>query len=273
MIHRKNAGLVVGGFVCGILLSLAYINPYRPPATLSEAILQLSGARGNFTLGLSSTELLTFCMKLFPCVLFEMVFGVRLYAHFCTATVYVFSRTPNRMKWCLKEYGIVMISALIFQMEILISALLTVYFRYGLQWDGTGVYILFIHVLIYSLWTTSMAIAVNLLSIVAGSGMALGIVLGIQAVWIVLLSLLRLAANDVLFGTLLAANPMAHLVVGWQSVVLQANPDLLMQVRRALFLPFSIAYMLGIAFACCAAGIRVVLKRDLLVSNSEFGGE
>lgn len=34
---------------------------------------------------------------------YDIGFGNKLYGHFCTASIYVFSRCPNRMKWYGKE--------------------------------------------------------------------------------------------------------------------------------------------------------------------------
>ena len=48
----------------GVWLSFAYINPYGGTITLSELVLQLSGARGTFALGLNLSELLDLTLRL-----------------------------------------------------------------------------------------------------------------------------------------------------------------------------------------------------------------
>ena len=92
MKHKEITFLLLMGFCCGSLLAFTYINPYNGQITLSELILQLSGSRGEFSLGFSSLpELLSFSSKLLPTFLFELYVGTSLYQHFCTASVYIFS--------------------------------------------------------------------------------------------------------------------------------------------------------------------------------------
>lgn len=65
MKHKEITFLLLMGFCCGSLLAFTYINPYNGQITLSELILQLSGSRGEFSLGFSSfPELLSFSSKL-----------------------------------------------------------------------------------------------------------------------------------------------------------------------------------------------------------------
>ena len=54
MKHKEITFLLLMGFCCGSLLAFTYINPYNGQITLSELILQLSGSRGEFSLGFSS---------------------------------------------------------------------------------------------------------------------------------------------------------------------------------------------------------------------------
>lgn len=48
-------------------------------------------------------ELIGFMLRMMPNYIMILVFGNKLYGHFCTASIYVFSRCPNRMKWYGKE--------------------------------------------------------------------------------------------------------------------------------------------------------------------------
>ena len=80
MKHKEITFLLLMGFCCGSLLAFTYINPYNGQITLSELILQLSGSRGEFSLGFSSLpELLSFSSKLLPTFLFELYVGTSLY--------------------------------------------------------------------------------------------------------------------------------------------------------------------------------------------------
>ncbi len=76
----------------GVWLSFAYINPYGGTITLSELVLQLSGARGTFALGLNLSELLDLTLRLVPMLVFQALAGTLMYQYYCTASVYVFSQ-------------------------------------------------------------------------------------------------------------------------------------------------------------------------------------
>ena len=101
---RNKVWSIIGISVLGgAFLSFMYVNPFGGSITLSDTILQLSGSRGEFPLGTSATELMAFVMRMFPNYIFIMIFGTHLYNHFCTASVYVFTRQANRLVWYRKE--------------------------------------------------------------------------------------------------------------------------------------------------------------------------
>ena len=53
MNESNPLSLVSVAVLCGVLLSLAFVNPYSGQVTLSELVLQLSGSRGDLPLGTS----------------------------------------------------------------------------------------------------------------------------------------------------------------------------------------------------------------------------
>lgn len=260
----------IGG---GAYLSLMYINPYNGVIRLSEAILQLSGSRGGFALGFSYSELAAFAMRLFPGFLFELYAGIMVYRHFCTASVYVFTRYPHRIKWYLREAGRLGGAVCMFNTLLLAAAILTTAVRYEIRADSTGVLLLAYHFLIHSLWMYGMALSVNLLAIYFGSGAAYAMVISAQLVCIVLLNLMdlfekycdgRLTYEDVLIW-----NPIAHLVLGWHDCDAEnidralTSPDIRMDLNGSLMLFFLFGILLT------SAGALIIERHDLLVSDSE----
>ena len=100
---KKFSWILAVGAVLGAWLSVTYICPSDGRITLTQAILQLSGSRGIFALGTSFTELLGFSLRLIPILAFQALAGIRLYRHYCVASVYVFSRIPRRTSWYLRR--------------------------------------------------------------------------------------------------------------------------------------------------------------------------
>lgn len=260
----------------GVFLSLMYINPYNGVITLSESILQLSGSRGAFALGFSYSELAAFAMRLFPEFMIELFAGIMLYRHFCTASIYVFSRYPHRVKWYLGEVGRLCGTICIFNMLLLTAAISTTAFRYELLTDNAGILLLAYHFFIHSLWIYVMTLSVNLLAVYFGSSTAYAWVISVQLVCIVLLNLMdllvRYCDNGLTYGNTVIWNPIAHLVLGWHDSNMDGmnqaftSSDIRMNLNGSLILFF----LLGIILT--SAGALVTKKHDLLVSDLEAEG-
>ena len=257
----------------GVYLSLMYINPYNGVITLSEAILQLSGSRGGFALGFSYSELASFAMRLFPSFMIELYAGIMLYQHFCTASIYVFSRYPHRVKWYLEEVGRLGEAVCMFNVLLLAVAILTTAIRCELQADRAGVLLLAYHFVIHSLWIYAMTLLANLLAIYFGSSTAYALVISAQLVCIVLLSLMDLIVKHhdgrLTYEDAVTWNPIAHLVLGWHDHNVEGieqaltSPNIRMDLNHSLIM----FYLLGMILT--AAGALIIKKHDLLVLDLE----
>lgn len=265
--------LILTSLLSGIYLSVIYINPYHGTILFSEAILQLSGSRGNLPLGFSYNELLSFAMRLFPSFIFELYVGIMLYQHFCTASVYVFSRYPHRIKWYMKEALRVWGMVCIFYALLLAATLLTAVFRYKVQIDPAGILLIVYHFCIYSLWTYSMTLAINLISLYIGSSNAYVWVISIQLIGIALLNLiewfLRRSGEAASYQSFLVWNPFAHLVIGWHSGNTATLSQVLTSANMNVNLNASLILFLFLGTVVTITGALIVKNHDLLVSNSE----
>lgn len=159
---------IVLALIGGLLLSLAFINPYSGNTTLSELVLQLSGSRGEFPLGTSLPELVSLVMRMIPGYVFEIYFGTVLYRHFCTASIYVFSRYPKRLKWYFNELLTTGGIAFLYQSLLLVTVIFIATLRYQLQIDTAGIILLVYHLLLHMLWLYFITLCVNLLAIRLG---------------------------------------------------------------------------------------------------------
>jgi len=100
---RRYGWYITIGVVCGVMLSFSRVNPYMGQITLHELVFQLSGSRGEFVLGLYYGAMVDFAFLMLPFFLYQFYGGIQLYRQFCVASVYVFSRTTNQVKWYLTE--------------------------------------------------------------------------------------------------------------------------------------------------------------------------
>nr|WP_243126334.1 hypothetical protein [Acetivibrio ethanolgignens] len=259
--------------VSGVYLSVMYINPHNGVTSLSEMILQLSGSRGSFVLGFSYSELASFAMRLFPEFIFELYAGIMLYRHFCTASIYIFSRYPHRVRWYIGEVSYLGGAVCIFNMLLLAVTILTTASRYGLQIDSAGIVLMAYHLLIHSLWMYGMTLSVNLLAIYLGSSTAYALVISVQLVCIVLLNLMDLIVKyydgKLSYGNVLKWNPIAHLVLGWHSSNMVSANQVLTSSDMQVDLKCSLIMFLLFGIIITSTGAFIIKEYDLLVSDLE----
>lgn len=267
--------LFVIAVIGGVYLSVMYVNPYNGVIALSEMTLQLSGSRGRFALGFSFTELAAFVMRLFPQFIFEMYAGIMLYRHFCTASVYIFSRYPHRVKWYIREVGHLGGAVCIFQLILLAVTIFTTVSRYELQIDSAGIALTTYHFFIHSLWIYAMTLSVNLLAVYFGSSMAYSFVISVQLVCTVLLNLMdwlvRYYEGKLFYENVIKWNPIAHLVLSWHSSDMENVSQVLTSPYMQVDLKCSMVIFLLFGMIITFIGAFIIKKYDLLVSDLETG--
>ena len=250
----------------GVWLSFSYINPYGGSITLSELVLQLSGARGTFALGLTLNDLLDFTLRLVPVLVFQALAGTLMYQYYCTASVYVFSRIERRTAWYRRELGALAVKAFAYLALMLLSALITALVRWHIIWDAAGVRLLLYHFLIWSLWTLVATLAVNLTAIYLGNSAAFAVVAGIQVASIALLMVAKQFEKSAdTYVAVLRANPVTCLVLSWQ----QSRFDC---AGYGIYLEDSLAGLIIAALLIALIGAALVKRHDLLVNNAESAG-
>ena len=266
---RETILIIVGG----VYLSVMYINPHSGVTALSETILQLSGSRGSFALGFSYSELASFVMRLFPELIFELYAGIMLYRHFCTASIYIFSRYPHRVRWYIREACQLGGLVCIFNMLLLVVTILTTASRYRLQIDSAGIVLMTYHFLIHSLWVYLMTLLVNLLAIYFGSSTAYAFVISAQIVCIVLLNLMDLLVKHyggkLSYENVIIWDPIAHLVLGWHSSNMEIVNQVLTSSYMQVDLKCSLIIFLLFGMITTFVGGVIIKEYDLLVTDLE----
>ena len=270
----KYGGYVVIAVVCGVLLSFSRINPYTGQISLQELVLQLSGSQGEFTMGLYYGAMVDFGFLMLPFFLYQFYGGIQLYRQFCVASVYIFSRTTNRMKWYFTELWELCKGLFVLQVFLQGTTILVALLRWEVVWTGDGWLLLGVHVLLFTLWTLTMALGVNLLALIWGSSTGFLVVFAIQAGMLAALctgSKLELA--DPALARLLFLDPISRLVLGWQSSgIFELEGMLPAQYGHVLTLSGSLLLLVLILVAVVVLGLIVIQKKDILVSNLETGG-
>jgi len=274
MKHRYQI-LFLAAVLGGVYLSVMYINPYGGAGALSEMVLQLSGSRGMFVLGFNYLSLTQFAMRLIPGFVFELYGGIMLYQTFCTASTYVFSRYPHRVRWYMGEAGLLGAASCIFHILLLGTVMLTTACRYEIQVDRTGLALMVYHFLLQSLWVYIMALAVNLLALFFGSGTAYAIVISCQLACIAVLYfadlLVRHSGGSLSYNGFLIWNPLAHQVLGWHDSIVEMAGQVVETSHMRADLNHSLLLFLILGGIITLAGALIIKNHDLLVADAETG--
>lgn len=271
---RRYGWYVVIGAACGVLLSFSRVNPYGGQIPLQDLVLQLSGSRGEFVMGLYYGAMVDFGFLMLPFFLYQFYGGIQLYRQFCVASVYVFSRTTNRVKWYFAELWGLCKELIVLQVFLQGTTLLVAAFRWNVVWTTEGWVLLGGHVLIFTLWTLTMALGVNLLALAWGSSAGFLVVFALQAGMLaVLCTGAKLESTDPNLARLLLLDPISRLVLGWQSGgAFGLEGALPAEYGHVLTLSSSLLLLVLILVAVVVLGLMVIQKKDILVSNLETGG-
>ena len=271
---RRYGPYVVIGVACGVLLSFSRINPYGGQITLPELVFQLSGSRGEFAMGLHYSAMVDFGFLLLPMFLYQFYGGIQLYRQFCVASVYVFSRTTNRVKWYFTELWGLCKGLLVLQVFLQSAILLVAVLRWDVVWTTEGWILLGVHVLLFTLWTFAMAIGVNLLALVWGSSTGFLVVFALQSAMLAALCMGQgVEPPSPLLDWLMLLDPVTRLVLGWQSGGIFGLEGVLPAAYgHVLNLSGSLLLVAMITAAVVVLGLVVIQKKDILVSNLETGG-
>lgn len=227
---------------------------------------------------IDATYLYFFLIRYFPFLLFQAFCGVSLYRHFCTASVYFFTRVENRDRWYLKETGKLFLYVIVYLLALFISYFFCVNWKYHIVINKEGILFCLYFLVNQTLWLFSMTLLINLLSICWGSSTGFLIVAGLQMTWIAYYAFLE----DVLvfYQTdnikwkilLLQINPLSHLVLKWHSSNIESLHAHINELRIDFPLSSSILVFTMIAIGIFIIGGVVVKKQEFIITNREVGG-
>lgn len=154
-IHFKY--LIIAGFF-GVVICLS-----KSEFTyLSDVALWLSFSTYYF----DNSKLYAIIQVLLPLFIFQIVYGTAIYRHFCSASVYHFTRVDNRVKWFFKEAIKLYPIALMYIFTIIIFGTITAQIKSDLIYDWYSFVLVFYYVLIYSLYLYFLTLLTNVLSII-----------------------------------------------------------------------------------------------------------
>lgn len=269
MLVRKSR-LVLLVVLLGVLTAFMQVNPIENDVSLEYVVLQLSGARGMLSLDYSMAELLDFYLLLLPNNILIILFGKEIYEHFCIASVYVFSRCENRLKWYYRLTFRTSLEVCVLELLNMATILAVSAMRYHVRWSRQGLYLFMAHFVLFSLWTIVGSLFVNIISLRVGSSFGFGIMMVIESCLIVLLIFLRyFKHNEHVTNLLLYVNPMANIVLCWHKM--KYPIDDFHGTRFQMDIPRSVLIFSCLAVFMILFGGYQMSKKEIIVENNEIG--
>ncbi|MGG0717218.1 hypothetical protein ABE096_06410 [Robertmurraya massiliosenegalensis] len=232
------------------------------------------------TFGFSEVEiilvyLIELSLKLLPLLLFQILFGTYIYQHFCTASIYYFSRCPNRVRWFLTECSKLYLLSFIYPLVMVISGTTVASITNQIVFDEVSFILLLYYLLIHSLWLFFTALLINLIAIKLDSSLGFMAVVILQFTCVAMLLLwenvwpLTDTQNLSNHALLLQFNPIAHLILAWHSSPISLLNERLDQFQIDFNLNNSIVVFFFLNIVFLTFGCWIVKKQEWITLQKE----
>lgn len=204
-----------------------------------------------------------------PLLIIQAVLGVTIYKHFCTASVYYFTRVNNRIRWWLKECMHLYVKVLLCIVSIIMLSNFWEFISGEYIIDAEGVWLLLYYIAIFSLWEFSAVCTINILSIIIGSYYAYAF----MALTQIILVMAFLPIGDKIFNNniLLKVNPISHLILYWHSSIVPTLNEKINLKGTSFDLNESIIYMTILSAIIIFFGAIVIKEKEFICLDKEGG--
>lgn len=259
--------IIAGGW--GVFQTLFYLG-WADDVFFSDIVLQFCFSRIIF----ETVHIIDTSLRLLPVLIFQILFGVYIYQHFCSASVYYFSRCSNRILWLLKESWSLYPYALFYSCTMVVTGTWVTMTTNHVIFDKVSWMIFIYYVLIHSLWLFMTSLLINILAIKWNSQGAFMVVAGIELLSIASLLIwenllpLHIERN----ANLLKFNPMSHIILSLHSSEFISINERLNDYSLDFNLNESVYIILISLFVVLSIGCYIVKTQDLIVANKETGG-
>lgn len=215
-----------------------------------------------------------FTFQYMPLFIFQIFFATYIYKHFCSASVYYFSRSINRINWFLKEVTKIYANAVIYLLTMCASEMIVISMFSTITVDSSAIIITLYYIFIYSLYLLATTLAINVASIMFSSNIGF---ITVQSIILLSISVFFLLGNyikdDILTEKiimLLKSNIIANLIFTIHSSRIGKISNLINIKGINFDLNFSIIYYLVLCVAIIIIGCFVVEKHEFIINSKEM---
>lgn len=265
MLIRNWFKCVIPIIVFGMLQGLNYLQ-FHGTVNFSDIVLTL----GFSDFDISVDYLMMLLFRTLHFYMFYFLFGTTIYQHFCTASVYSFTRCVNRRFWFLRQTlklaGCSFMYVLLYPAAVVLTAGIT----NQVKVDEASLVLLVYYVALQGIWIFCLSLLMNVVAIVAESKAAFFIVAGLQLLFPT--SLLLWDGVVTVGGVEVPINLFRHLILTWHS---SGGSDLLRQcmseMERGITLNMSVLALGTVSVLTVMISVEVVQRMELLSTGVEKG--
>lgn len=260
---------IVSSFLCFLPYSLSGLS-----FTFSDIVLLL----GFSEFQIDKIYIIYFITWYFPLLLFQIFWGTYIYRHFCSASVYYFSRCDNRVRWFFKEAASLYAYVILYLSIMVLSGTLLFLCFGGVAFNAGSILLLGYYLLLHSLWLFTVTLLTNIAAIKFGSSGGFITMASIQlfflTAYVPLERFLDFSERESLHlkTLVLKCNPISHLVLVWHSSKQKALDELINRFEIDFSFRESIALFLILTILSVILGCRIVKKHQIISINQETGG-
>lgn len=206
--------------------------------------------------------------RMFPYIIFIILFSTCVYQHFCYSSVYFFSRCTKRWLWFVREQLRLLTYALAYMVFMIAGRMFPYIFYHKLSIDITGIRIICTIAGIFSLWLFTASSLGNTLSILIGG--LKGTICTIGLIILSVFSLMWIDTNNMTETEIikLRMNYNSVLVFDWHKygdITTSGTCDLYTRFRYIDSYMFATVTMLIII----ALGIYITNRSDIISESRE----
>ncbi|SKA65686.1 hypothetical protein SAMN02745111_01167 [Eubacterium uniforme] len=212
-------------------------------------------------------------LRFMPLLVFNVVYGIYIYRHFCCASVYFFTRTDNRIKWFIKEVVSLSVHAFIYLLMYALCGIIAICLFSKPQFSKEVVYLLGYYLLVYTLFLSITTLAINIVSILFNSSVG---VLTCESVLFFAITILmfwgeRYEKTHIkkidLFT--LRLNPIANIMFALHTCKNKSVNKYINELNNSFPIEFTIAYFTAVLVLFVIIGSIIVHKKEFIVNDME----
>ena len=209
-----------------------------------------------------------------PFLAFQIIFGTYIYRHFCSGSIYYFTRIKSRAGWFIKEILFLFIITILYVCAIICGAIVISALISNFSFDASGFMLMIYYIAISGLFLFSTTLLINCLAILFTSNISFIIVEGIQIFFMAVLFLSRNVLpeeeieNNAWF---LLYNPIAHIILPLHISRIEAIDEMLHRYDVPMDLNMSVILFAVLSVLFVFIGCIIVKNKDFITNGNQEG--